>query len=144
MNQTIYIIIILVCLIFSGYFSATETAFSTFNKIRMKTYADKGNKRAKSVLKLADNYDGLLTTILIGNNLVNILMASMATLLFIEWMGDTTGPTISTIVTTIIVLIFGEVTPKSVAKERPEKFAMFAEPLIKFLMYLFIPFVFFV
>ena len=128
MNQTIYIIIILVCLIFSGYFSATETAFSTFNKIRMKTYADKGNKRAKSVLKLADNYDGLLTTILIGNNLVNILMASMATLLFIEWMGDTTGPTISTIVTTIIVLIFGEVTPKSVAKERPEKFAMFAEP----------------
>ena len=141
-TQTIYIVIILFCLVMSGYFSATETAFSTLNRTRVQAMADKGNKRAKNVLKLEENFDGLLTTILIGNNLVNILMASLATLLFIGWVGEGTGPTLSTIVTTIVVLIFGEITPKSIAKERPEKFAFFSYPLIKALTILFIPFVF--
>ena len=80
----IHIIIILVCIILSGYFSATETAFSTFNRIRMKNMAEKGNKRAALALKLSDNYDSLISTILIGNNIVNILASAMGTLLFTE------------------------------------------------------------
>lgn len=140
MNDTIYLIIILFCLIMSAYFSATETAFSTLNRVRVKTLADKGNKRAKLVLKLSDNFDSLLSTILIGNNLVNILMASLSTILFIKWFDEGTGPTISTAVTTIVVLIFGEITPKSIAKERPEKFAMFSAPIIKSITILFFVF----
>lgn len=140
MNDTIYLIIIIFCLLMSAYFSATETAFSTFNRVRVKTLADKGSKRAKLVLKLADNYDGLLSTILIGNNLVNILMASLSTILFIKWFDEGTGPTISTAVTTIVVLIFGEITPKSIAKEKPEKFTMFSAPLIKSFSVLFFVF----
>ena len=139
MYEPISIIVILICLVLSSYFSATETAFSTINKIRVKTLAEKGKRKAKLVLKLSDNYDGLLSTILIGNNLVNILSASLATILFTNWLGENTGPTVSTVVLTIIVLIFGEITPKSVAKEHPEVFAMFAAPFIKFLMIILAP-----
>jgi CBS domain containing-hemolysin-like protein len=116
----------------SGYFSATETAFTTLNKIRIKSKADDGNKRAKLVLKLADNYDRLLTTILIGNNIVNILASSLATLLFINWCqgNESLASVLSTVATTVIVLIFGEVTPKSLAKEFPETFASFSAPII--------------
>ena len=140
MDQTVSIIIILVCLLFSAYFSATETAFSTLNRIRVKTIADKGNKKAKRVLKLSDNWDSMLSTILIGNNLVNILSASLATILFTKWIGEQNGPTISTVILTVVVLIFGEITPKSIAKEHPEAFAMFSAPLLKFLMIILFPF----
>lgn len=139
MSEPISIIIILICLILSSYFSATETAFSTFNKVRIRTIAEKGKRKAKLVLKLSDNYDGLLSTILIGNNIVNILSASLATMLFTKWLGEGTGPTVSTAVMTIIVLIFGEITPKSIAKEHPEAFTMFAAPFIKLLMVLLAP-----
>lgn len=140
----ILIIIVVVCLVLSGYFSATETAFSTLNRLRVKTKADDGNKRAKLVLKLVDNYDKLLSTILIGNNIVNILMSSLATLLFIQWVkGDQSlGSTLSTIVTTVIVLIFGEITPKTLAKEFPETFASFSAPIINALVIVFTPFTF--
>ena len=139
MSETVSIIIVLVCLVFSAYFSATETAFSTVNRARLKAQADKGDKTAKSVLKLSDDFDTMLSTILIGNNIVNILSASLATLLFVSWINETTGPTVSTVVMTIVVLIFGEVTPKSIAKEHPEKFAAFAAPLLKTLMVIFMP-----
>lgn len=131
----IYIVIIVICLIGSAYFSATETAFSTLNRIRIKNLAEKGSKRAKLALKLADDYDSLLSAILIGNNIVNILCSSVATLLFVEiilkdWdSGEST--TVSTLVMTVIVLLVGEITPKTLAKKYPEKFAMFSAPIIR-------------
>lgn len=138
-NQSILLIIILMGLILmSGFFSATETAFSTLNKIRLKTMVSNGDKMAKRVLELAEDYDKLLSTILIGNNIVNIGSASLATLLFVQSFGDA-GVTISTIVMTILVLIFGEISPKSLAKEAPEHFAMFAAPFIQALIIVFAP-----
>ena len=119
-NETISLMIITAGIILSAYFSATETAFSSLNRIRIKNMAEKGNKKACLVMRLSENYDSLLSTILIGNNIVNIASASLATVLFVKLLGDEVGPSVSTAVTTIIVLIFGEVTPKSIAKESPE------------------------
>ncbi len=134
------LIVIILCIVMSAYFSATETAFSSFNRIRLKNMAEKGNKKAKLVMKLSENYDSLLSTILIGNNIVNILSASLATVLFVDMLGNEAGPSVSTAVTTIVVLIFGEVSPKSIAKESPEKFAMFSAPFLKVLVVLLTPF----
>lgn len=128
-----------ICIILSGYFSATETAFSSLNKTRIKYMAEKGSKRAKRTLQLAENYDKLIATILIGNNIVNISTASIGTLLFVDLMGQELGATVSTVVVTIVVLIFGEITPKSIAKDYPERFAMFSAPMIGALLWLFTP-----
>lgn len=100
--------------------------------------ANDGDKRAKEVLELAENYDNLLSTILVGNNIVNIAMTSLATVLFIT-LYPKYGATIATAVTTIVVLIFGEISPKSLAKENPEKFAMFSAPVIRFFMLILAP-----
>ena len=137
----IKIAVIIVCIIMSGFFSATETAFSTFNRIRVKNLAEKGNKRAQRVISLADNYDALITTILIGNNIVNILCAALGTLVFVELLhGDQDlATTLSTVVITLAVLIFGEISPKSIAKRRPESFAMFACIPIYILYIIFYP-----
>ena len=126
------------CLILSGYFSATETAFTSLNRVRMKNLVNAGDERAKKVLELEENYDNLLSTILVGNNLVNIALTSVATLMFVE-LFPIYGATLSTIVVTIVVLIFGEISPKSLAKESPEKFSMFSAPFIQFLMVLLKP-----
>ena len=139
-GDSISLLIVIFCIIMSGFFSASETAFSCLNRIRVKTMVEKGNKRAELVLSLAEKYDTLISTILIGNNIVNILSASLATVLFVGWLGNESGPSVSTAVTTIIVLIFGEITPKSVAKENPEKFAMFASPILKLLVIILTPF----
>ena len=138
-EQSISLIIIIGCIIMSAYFSATETAFSSLNRIRIKNMAEKGNKRAGLVLKLSENYDGMLSTILIGNNIVNIASASLATVIFVKLLGDEAGASISTVVTTIVVLIFGEVSPKSIAKESPEQFAMFSAPFLNAFMVLLTP-----
>ena len=132
------IIALVILVLLSAYFSATETAFSSLNKTRVKTLVEKGDKRAKLVLKLSDDYDKLLSAILIGNNIVNISMASIATVLFISLYGDI-GATISTAVITVVVLIFGEISPKSLAKDSPEKFAMFSAPFINILIILLTP-----
>ena len=132
------LIIMGVCLIGSAYFSATETAFLSMNKTRMKTLAEKGNKRAETALDLSDKYDKLISTILIGNNIVNILLSSLATVLFVKLLGDM-GATVSTIVTTVAVLIFGEITPKSIAKDFPESFAMFSAPFMRILLVFLTP-----
>jgi len=124
----------------SAYFSATETAFSSLNRIRVKNMAEKGNKKAQLVHGLSENFDNMLSTILIGNNVVNILSASLATVLFVNWLGNEAGPSVSTAVTTVVVLIFGEITPKSIAKESPEKFAMFSAPFLRMLMFVLTPF----
>ncbi|MCB6994043.1 hemolysin family protein [bacterium 210820-DFI.6.37] len=129
---------IVILVILSGYFSATETAFTSLNRIRVKNMAGEGNKRAELVLKLEENYDKLLTTILIGNNIVNITMTAISTVLFVELFGAY-GPTLSTVVITIVVLIFGEISPKSVAKESPESFSMFSAPLIRILAAILTP-----
>lgn len=139
MNTSVGIIIIIACLIMSAFFSSTETAFSSLNRIRIKSLAEKGDKRAALVLRLSDQYDKLLSTILIGNNIVNIASASVATVLFIRWAGEETGPSLSTIVTTVVVLIFGEISPKTLAKESPELFARFSAPIIQVLIYILTP-----
>lgn len=133
-------LIIALCLLIlaSAYFSASETAFSSLNKIRLKNTALKGNKKAILALSLSEDYDKLLSTILIGNNIVNIVAASLATVLFVDYFGDA-GVAISTVVMTILVLIFGEISPKSLAKEFPEKFAMFSSPFLRILMLLLTP-----
>ena len=138
-----YIIIMAICLIMSAYFSATETAFSSLSKTRLKTFAEKGNKKADLALELAERYDRLISTILIGNNIVNILMASMGTVLFVEVLRAKNGAALSTLVVTVVVLIFGEITPKSLANDYPEKFAMFSAPLIRLFIWILMPVRFF-
>lgn len=128
-----------VLVIMSGYFSAAETAFSALNRIRLKNLANNGNKKAEAALALSKNYDVLLSTILIGNNIVNIAAASVGTVIFSHYFGAP-GVAISTIVMTIIILIFSEISPKSLAKETPEKFAMWATPLLKILVFILKPF----
>ncbi len=139
MNYTVYIIAMIACVIGSAYFSATETAFSSLNRTKIKTLAENGNKRARLVLKLSANYDRLISTILIGNNIVNIAVASLGTVMFVQLYGQDIGATLSTVIITIVVLIFGEVSPKSLAKDFPEKFAMFSAPLIQFLIWILSP-----
>ena len=145
MSQIITKVIILAFLVlFSAYFSATETAFFSLNKIRIKSLAGEGNKRAKKVLKILDKIDELLSAILIGNNLVNIGATAIATVLFIDLLGEDLGATVSTIVVTVVVLMFGEITPKSLAKNFPESFSMFSAPFISFCMVIFKPLTWFV
>ncbi len=136
--STILLMIVLVAL--SAYFSATETAFSTINLTRLKTLADKGNRRAELVIGLSENYDKLLSTILVGNNIVNITLSSVSTVFFIGLISDgNVAATVSTVVATVIVLIFGEISPKSLAKEAPETFAMFSAPILRVLIILLTP-----
>ena len=132
------IILIILLIIFSAYFSATETAFTSVNRIRMKNLAADGDKRAEKVLTLSEKYDKLLTTILVGNNIVNIWMAAIATTIFIGIYKEH-GATIATIVITLVVLIFGEITPKNIAKEKSEEFSMFSAPFIGVLMTILTP-----
>lgn len=118
------IVALAVLLLFSAYFSATETAFTSYNAVRMKKLSQT-KKAARLVLKMSENYNNVLSTLLVGNNIVNIVATSLATILFTFWFQDT-GVTISTVVMTALVLVFGEISPKSLAKEAPETFAMFA------------------
>lgn len=126
------VLIVLVCL--SAFFSATETAFSSLNRVRLKNMAAGGDRRAQLAYSLSERYDELLSTILVGNNLVNIASTAIATVLFTQALGAGAGPTASTVVMTVVVLVFGEIGPKSMAKEVPERFAMAAAPLIRGLM----------
>ena len=132
------VLAIAVLVIFSAYFSATETAFTSVNRIRIKNLANDGNKRAREVHDLSEKFDALLSTILVGNNIVNIAMSSIATVLFME-MYPVYGATVATVVITIVVLVFGEISPKSLAKESPERFAMFSAPILRVFMTLLAP-----
>ena len=123
----------------SAYFSATETAFTSLNRIRLKTRADDGDKRAARTLALAADFDRLLSTLLIGNNIVNNVATTIGAVLFIQLIGPGKGPTVSATVLTVVILIFGEVTPKSLAKERPEAWAIVATPLLRVMAVLLTP-----
>lgn len=136
MDVGLWIALVLLVLL-SGFFSATETAYTSFSTVRMRRYAAK-KRSARLVMKLSEDYNKVLTTLLIGNNIVNIAAASICTVLFTRYWGDI-GPTISTIVLTAVVLIFGEVTPKTLAKQSPEKFACFASYPVLWLGFLFTP-----
>jgi len=134
---SIIVLVILVAL--SAFFSSTETSFLSFNKARMKSMAKQGSRKAQLVVDLEEKYDKLLSTILIGNNIVNILASSMATVIFVGFFGNA-GVTISTFVMTVVVLIFGEISPKTLAKDHADSLAMFIAPIINLLMSLFTPF----
>lgn len=124
--------------ILSAFFSATETAFTSLNRIRLKSRAESGLRPAQRALALAEDYDTLLSTILVGNNLVNISASTVGTLLFTR-LYPNYGAILSTAVLTVVLLIFGEVSPKSLAKENPESFAMFSAPVLGILMVLLRP-----
>ena len=136
-----FIIIMVVLVLFSAFFSSAETAFSSLNRVKLKAMAAGGRskKRIERALALSDEYDIVLSTILIGNNLVNIACTSIAALVFTGFFGEKWGATIATVVMTVTVLIFGEVTPKSIAKEKAESYAVLIAPVIKFFIIIFSP-----
>ncbi|MBQ2184009.1 MAG: HlyC/CorC family transporter [Lachnospiraceae bacterium] len=135
----IEIILIAVFLLFSSVFSASETAFSTLSRPRLQVMANEKKRGAERALKISEDYDALISSILIGNNVVNIALSSVATVFFIRLIGNG-GSAVSTIVITLLVLIFGEITPKSLAKDFPEKFACFVSPFLNVLIIAFKPF----
>ncbi len=135
--MTLKITVMVVLVVLSGIFSATETAFSTFNRVRMKNLAD-DSRRAALVMKMSEKYDKLISSVLIGNNIVNIGLASLATVFFMEIFKEN-GATLSTVITTVVVLIFGEITPKCLAKQSPDGFAMFIAPFIRAIMVVLTP-----
>lgn len=142
-SDSIFTIIAMVALLIaSGFFSATETAYSSLNKLRIKNLADKNDKSAVVAYKLIEKYDQVLSTVLIGNNIVNISLASVGTVFFVDLFKSNpavSGATVSTVVITVIVLIFGEITPKSLAKDSPEKFAIHTASFVNFLVIIFTP-----
>ncbi len=137
-NALLSIILITVLLLCSALFSATETAFSSLSRTRLKSMVEQGNTKAQKTLDLLDDYDKLLSSILVGNNVVNIAMSSISTLLFISILPNA-GAAVSTLVITVLVLIFGEIAPKSMARENPEGFAMFMTPIMHVLVVILTP-----
>ena len=142
-GSTLTIAIMIMLVILSAFFSASETAYTSFNRNKMKNLAAEGNKRAARVLKLSENYDKLLSTVLVGNNIVNISLSSVATIFFIECLKETSMASaaagISTATTTVVVLILGEISPKSLAKEHAEGFAIAICGILKFLTVILTP-----
>ena len=139
-SQIGILVTIIIMIIMSGFFSASEMAFSTANKIRLRTLEADGNRSAKRVLSLLDRYDRLLSTILIGNNIVNIVASTLATLLFAGLIkNEQVAAVVSTAAVTIAVLIFGEITPKTLAKNFAEGFAMRIWPILWFFVIILFP-----
>ena len=136
-NDNIMLILVILVLCYS-FFSASETAFSSLNKIKLKALANAGNRSAERTYDLTEKFPKLLTTILIGNTIVNVVSASLATVLFTNIYGGN-GVAISSIVMTLVIMIIGEILPKNIAKYSPEKFAMSVTPVLSFLMFLFSP-----
>ena len=135
----IMIITIVLLIACSAFFSASETALTSANRIRLKSKAEEGSKGAKMALKLLDKYDKVITTILIGNNIVNIAASSIATVLFTTLIDEVNGPLVATIVLTLALLAFGEVMPKSIAKDHSEGLTIGTSGIISFLTFIFTP-----
>lgn len=135
LTTVIALVFLVIC---SAFFSASETAYTSLNLVRVKRMASDGNARAGKVLKLAERYESLLSSILIGNNIVNILASSLATVLFVKLIGNN-GVTISTLITTVVILLFGEVTPKNIAKDHAESIALAFYPILFLIVKLFTP-----
>ena len=136
------IVAIVILMAASAFFSATETAYSSLNRIRLKTRAEAGERHADLALRIANDYERLLSSVLIGNNIVNIAAASVGTVLFTRLLlvyGAAYGPTVSTIVLTLAILFFSEVAPKKLAKDRPEDFAIRVAVPVNVLMKILTP-----
>ena len=142
MNPWLIAGIIILLVMCSAFFSSTETAYSSVSKIRLKNYADNGNKKAKRAYEIAESYDKALATLLVGNNIVNILASSLATILFVSFLGEANGTLASTVVLTVVVLIFGEVMPKNIAIENSEKMCMSSATALYILMVVLTPITF--
>ncbi|MCD7796364.1 MAG: hemolysin family protein [Clostridiales bacterium] len=140
-----------ILVLFSAFFSGAETAFTSFNRVKLKSMMrgseenKKKNRKIENALKFAEDYDMVLSSILIGNNIVNIVSTSIATLFFTGLLGDNSdlGATVSTIVMTVTVLIFGEISPKTIAKKKAESFVIIMTPAVKFFVVIFTPLNFF-
>ena len=132
------IVILLILVALSAWCSSTETAYSSVNKVRLKSKAEDGNQRAQKALDLLEDYDKLLSCILIGNNIVNLTAATLGTVLFTKLL-PVYGPAVSTIVLTVVVLIFGEITPKTLAKDQAERFCMRAATPLRVCMVVLTP-----
>ena len=130
---------LILCILLSAFFSATETAFSASNRVKLKTVDGPRKVRAQLTLDLLEKYDSLLTTVLIGNNIVNIAGTAVATVLFIQILGGNSGATVASVIMTVLVLFLGEVGPKTLAKQQPEKFAMAVSPVMSVLVVLLKP-----
>ena len=139
-EQSTQVAIFIVCLLLSAFFSASETALLSVSKIRMRTLAKEGNKKAENVEKLLENTDALLSTILVGNNLVNILATSLTTSLAISMFGSS-GVGIATAIVTVLILIFAEITPKSLSAKYSDTLALSVAQALSFLVALFKPIV---
>ena len=137
-STIIQLVVLIVLLLLSAFFSSSETALTTVSKIKLKTLADEGNKSAAKVLQVTENPGKLLSTILIGNNIVNISASALATTFTTELFGSKFVG-ISTGILTILVLIFGEVTPKTLATQYSVKMSMIFVHPIKFLMVILTP-----
>ncbi|MBQ6314338.1 MAG: HlyC/CorC family transporter [Mogibacterium sp.] len=137
-----YLIAIIALVLCSTFFSGTETAFSSVNKIKMKNLAAEDNKRAETVIELTENFDKLITTILVGNTIANIAMTTVATVYGIQTWGARIGPTVATVMVTILVLVLGEISPKIIAREYSEEVALFLAPFVKALIIIMTPLTF--
>ena len=142
-GDVLRLIILFILILLSAFFSSAETAFMSVNKIKLRSEADDGSKRAALILKLLDNNTKLLSTILVGNNLVNIVASSLTTTLMIKLFGST-AVGIATGLLTLVILIFGEITPKTLATRKAERFAAVYAPLFRFLMFVMTPVTFLV
>jgi putative hemolysin len=142
-GSTLTFVLMFILVVLSGFFSASETAYTSFNRTKMKNLASEGNKRAASALKLAESYDKVLSTLLVGNNIVNIALSSISTVWFINAITHPNvaafSTAIATAVVTVVVLIFGEISPKSLAKDHAEGFSMAVAPILHFLVIVLTP-----
>lgn len=139
-DQLTTLFILLLLLMCSAYFSASETAFTSASRLRLKAKSENGSKSARRALGVVDKFDKFLTTVLVGNNVVNILITSLSTVLAIELLGNDNGPAVATAVVTVILLIFGEILPKTIAKTRAESFATATSGFMKILILVLTPF----
>jgi putative hemolysin len=137
--MTVYIIAIIVCIIFSGFFSASEMAYSSCNHVRLENARDDGSRRAGVAVRITEKYDDALSAILIGNNLVNIAASSLGSVAVIMVLGSDDYAWLSTVIITIAVIIFGETVPKITAKKNANRLAMANAYIVRFLMYLLKP-----
>ena len=139
--SSMQIIALVILVLLSAFFSGTETAFTSFNKTRMKTLAQDGNKRAKAVMDVEDRYEKFLSTILVGNNIVNISASTISTLFFTAFIkgNKSLAATVSTAVMTVIILIFGEISPKFLGKDFADSYTMRTVGIVRFLMTVLTP-----
>lgn len=139
--SSMQIIALVILVLLSAFFSGTETAFTSFNKTRMKTLAQDGNKRAKAVMDVEDRYEKFLSTILVGNNIVNISASTISTLFFTAFIkgNQSLAATVSTAVMTVIILIFGEISPKFLGKDFADSYTLRTVGIVRFLMTVLTP-----